>query len=120
MASPHPAVEEKEAYQYWGYLFKQDRTGTDMLKNLLRGIHKTIVSHGKIASTARPRSDCSSQTTTLDPSESPDVTPSQLAQFYRAVNGNYDPLFLSTPPSTIAFIYKNLGCLHSLQPPANL
>ncbi|CAD0084591.1 unnamed protein product [Aureobasidium vineae] len=42
-----------------------------------------------------------------------------MAQFYRAVNGNYDPLFLSTPPSTIAFIYKNLGCLHSLQPLAN-
>jgi hypothetical protein len=44
------------------------------------------------------------------------MTPSQLAHFYRAVNGNYDPLFLSTPSSTIAFIYKNLGCLHSLQP----
>ncbi|KAG9543336.1 hypothetical protein KCU84_g22528, partial [Aureobasidium melanogenum] len=101
MASPHSEAEQKEAYQYWGYLFRQDRTGTDMLKNLLRGIHKTII-------------------TTFEPSESPDVTPSQMAQFYRAVNGNYDPLFLSTPPSTIAFIYKNLGCLHSLQPPAHL
>lgn len=51
MATLPSEAEQKEAYQYWGYLFKQDRTGTDMLKNLLRGIHKTIVSHGKIAST---------------------------------------------------------------------
>ncbi|KAI5236755.1 hypothetical protein E4T43_08437 [Aureobasidium subglaciale] len=101
MASPSSETEQKEAYQYWGYLFKHDRTGTDTLKNLLRGIHKTII-------------------TTFEPSESPDITPSQIAHFYRAVNGNYDPLFLSTPPSTIAFIYKNLGCLHSLQPLPNL
>jgi hypothetical protein len=44
MASPQSEAEQKEAFQYWGYLFKQDRTGTDMLKNLLRGIHQTIVS----------------------------------------------------------------------------
>lgn len=45
-----------------------------------------------------------------------DLTPPQLAQFYRNVGGNYDALFLDTPPSSLAFIYKSLGCLHSLQP----
>lgn len=43
MTSSQAEAEQKEAHQYWGYLFKQDRTGTDMLKNLLRGLHKTIV-----------------------------------------------------------------------------
>ena len=117
MASPQSEAEQKEAYQYWGYLFKQDRTGTDMLKNLLRGLHKTIVSHS-INNTCFQLTP--PQITSIEASESSDITPSQIAHFYRAVNGNYDPLFLSTPPSTIAFIYKNLGCLHSLQPLTNL
>lgn len=56
------------------------------------------------------------QGTTFEPYDSTDVTPTQLAHFYRSLHGNYDPLFLSTPPASIAFIYKNLGCLHSLQP----
>lgn len=37
-------VEEREAYQYWGYLFKADKTGTDRLKSLLRGLKELIVS----------------------------------------------------------------------------
>jgi hypothetical protein len=118
MASPQSEAEQKEAFQYWGYLFKQDRTGTDMLKNLLRGIHQTIVSRD-LQSRSTTSTD-NPQITTFEPCESPDITPSQMALFYKAVNGNYDPLFMSTPPSTIAFIYKNLGCLHTLQPPANL
>lgn len=44
------------------------------------------------------------------------LTPSKLAAFYRLVGGNYDSLFLDSPDSSIAFIYKSLGCLHSLQP----
>lgn len=51
--------------------------------------------------------------------ECPDITPSQLATFYRAVGGDYDVLFVKEPPSSIAFIYKSLGCLHSLQPAPN-
>jgi len=34
---------EKEAQEYWGYLFKADKTGTDKLKNLLCGLHQLIV-----------------------------------------------------------------------------
>jgi hypothetical protein len=44
------------------------------------------------------------------------LTPTQLASFYRDLDGNYDQLFLGTPGASIAFIYKSLGCLHSLQP----
>ena len=44
------------------------------------------------------------------------LTPAKLAAFYRLVGGNYDPLFLDSPPSSVAFIYKSLGCFHSLQP----
>ncbi len=90
-------VESKEAYQYWGYLFKPDKTGTDTLKGLLRGLKDVMLKQ-------------------YEPSDSPDLTPTQLASFYRELNGNYDQLFLGTPSESIAFIYKSLGCLHSLQP----
>ncbi len=36
-------IEEREAYQYWGYLFKPDKTGTDKLKGLLRGLKQLMV-----------------------------------------------------------------------------
>ena len=36
-------VEEHEAYQYWGYLFKPDKTGSDRLKGLLRGLKDVMV-----------------------------------------------------------------------------
>ncbi|KAI6912231.1 hypothetical protein KC318_g3257 [Hortaea werneckii] len=91
------AVEEREAFEYWDYLFKPDKTGTDRLKSLLRGLKDVINEH-------------------YEPSDNPDLTPTQLAQFYRDLHGNYDQLFLSTPSESIAFIYKSLGCLHSLQP----
>lgn len=45
-----------------------------------------------------------------------DITPAQLAGFYKAVGGDYDVLFVNTPAPSVAFIYKSLGCLHSLQP----
>ena len=37
-------VEEREACEYWGYLFQTDKTGTDTLKSLLRGLHNVMVS----------------------------------------------------------------------------
>ena len=52
----------------------------------------------------------------MTPSESFDLLPAQLASFYATVGGDYDPLFVGTPPASIAFIYKSLGCRHSLQP----
>ncbi|KAF2168579.1 hypothetical protein M409DRAFT_65495 [Zasmidium cellare ATCC 36951] len=92
-------IEQHEAYEYWGYLFKPDKTGTDKLKSLLRGL-KDVMNER------------------YEPSDQPDLTPNQLAHFYRDLHGNYDQLFLGTPNESIAFIYKSLGCLHSLQPPA--
>nr|POE68805.1 hypothetical protein CFP56_66819 [Quercus suber] len=96
---PGQQAEQREALEFWGYLFKQDKTGTDKLKSLLRGL-KDVVN------------------TEYDPSDSPDLTPAQLAHFYRDLHGNYDQLFLGTPHESIAFIYKSLGCMHSLQPQA--
>lgn len=57
-----------------------------------------------------------SQSKKFEPSDSPDLTPSQLAAWYRDVGGDYDVLFTETPPSSIAFIYRSLGAFHSLQP----
>ena len=37
-------VEDREAYEAWGYMFKPDKTGTDKLKALLRGVKNVIVS----------------------------------------------------------------------------
>lgn len=39
-------VEDKEAYEYWGFMFKADKTGTDRLKALLRGLKDVMVSEG--------------------------------------------------------------------------
>lgn len=36
-------VEEREAFESWGYMFKPDKTGTDKLKALLRGLKNVIV-----------------------------------------------------------------------------
>lgn len=36
-------VEEREAFEAWGYLFRPDKTGTDKLKALLRGLKNKIV-----------------------------------------------------------------------------
>ncbi|KAI8932493.1 hypothetical protein NX059_010675 [Plenodomus lindquistii] len=87
----------REAYQYWGYLFKEDKCGTPLLDRLLKGIAEVI-------------------STRFEPSDSPDLTPSQIAAWYRDVGGDYDVLFTDTPPTSIAFIYRSLGAFHSLQP----
>ena len=57
-----------------------------------------------------------SQRSKYDKNDCPDLTPPQIASFYHDVGGNYDALFLEQSPESIAFIYKSLGCLHSLQP----
>ncbi|KAH7406613.1 hypothetical protein DE146DRAFT_777959 [Phaeosphaeria sp. MPI-PUGE-AT-0046c] len=87
----------REAYEYWGYLLKSDKCGTPLLDRLLKGIAQVISNK-------------------FEPSDSPDLTPSQIAAWYRDVGGNYDVLFKDTPPSSIAFIYRSLGAFHSLQP----
>jgi hypothetical protein len=40
----HLDAAHREAYQYWGYLFKGDKCGTPILDRLLKGIADTIVS----------------------------------------------------------------------------
>jgi hypothetical protein len=37
-------VEDREAFEAWGYMFNTDKTGTDKLKALLRGLKAVIVS----------------------------------------------------------------------------
>ncbi|KAF1978947.1 hypothetical protein BU23DRAFT_498004 [Bimuria novae-zelandiae CBS 107.79] len=91
---------QKEAKDYWGYLIKPDKCGTELFDRLLKGIADVI-------------------SKTFEPSDSPDLTPSQIAAFYRAVGGNYDVLFIETPSSSLSFIYRSLGAYHSLQPAPN-
>ncbi|KAH7032321.1 hypothetical protein B0J12DRAFT_302129 [Macrophomina phaseolina] len=97
-SSTSPDAATKEAQQFWGYLFRPDKCGTDLLNRLLEGIANYVAGH------FGPPEDCA------------DITPSQLAGFYKAVGGDYDVLFIDTPAPSVAFIYKSLGCLHSLQP----
>ncbi|KAI9821102.1 MAG: hypothetical protein M1827_003836 [Pycnora praestabilis] len=93
-------AEDSPAVEYWGYLFKPDKSATDLLDNLLRGIANSI-------------------SKTVEPKDDQHLTPTKLAAFYRLVGGNYDTLFVDTPHPSISFIYQSLGCLHSLQPSAN-
>ncbi|KAF2669358.1 hypothetical protein BT63DRAFT_425087 [Microthyrium microscopicum] len=98
---PPNDAEEKEARHYWGDLFAQDKRCTETLDRLLTALCKYISAN-------------------FYPNDHNDLTPPQLAAFYKAVGGDYDILFLKTPPNAIAYIYQSLGCLHSLQPePAN-
>ena len=66
--------------------------------------------------TGRRQADVSLQSKKFEPGDSPDLTPSQIAAWYRSVGGDYDVLFTDTPPSSVAFIYRSLGAYHSLQP----
>ena len=47
------------------------------------------------------------------------LLPSKLAAFYHLVGGNYDSLFLKSSNPALAYIYKSLGCYHTLQPVPN-
>lgn len=93
----HEDAAQREAYDYWGYLLRDDKCGTPTLDRLLKGLAEVISKK-------------------FEPSDSPDLTPGQIAAFYRDVGGDFDVLFTDTPPSSIAFIYRSLGALHSLQP----
>ena len=50
----------------------------------------------------------------LEPGPNTELTPQRLAAFYRSVGGNYDSLFLNN--SGLSFMYRMLGCFHTLQP----
>jgi hypothetical protein len=47
------------------------------------------------------------------------LTPAKLAQFYRLTGGDYDRLFIDSPPESLSFIYQSLGCFHTLQQEKN-
>ncbi|KAI9784216.1 MAG: hypothetical protein M1816_001038 [Peltula sp. TS41687] len=80
---------------YWGYLFKPDRSPTELLDALLTGIANYIKSH-------------------IEPKTYDSIVPTKLASFYQ---GNYDSLFVETDHSSLSFIYQSLGCNHSLVQP---
>lgn len=42
----HANAADREAYDYWGYLFKKDKCGMPLLDRLLKGIADVIVSCG--------------------------------------------------------------------------
>lgn len=43
-SSPAADAAEREAQDYYGYLIKKDKSGTDTFNRLLKGIAKVIVS----------------------------------------------------------------------------
>lgn len=43
----HTDAAQREAYEYWGYLFKKDKCGMPLLDRLLKGIAEVIVSRGR-------------------------------------------------------------------------
>jgi len=87
----------RHALQYWGQMLKTDSIGpTSNLERLLKGIAVCIRN-------------------TFGDSDSPDLTPTQLLQYYRSVNGNYDKLF-TLKSESLVIIYTKLRCLYSLQP----
>lgn len=56
----------------------------------------------------------------LEPaSTSPDLSPGQLANFYRSCGGDCDELFKNTGEHGLSWIYRTFGCYHSLQPTSN-
>ncbi|PGH12428.1 hypothetical protein AJ79_04264 [Helicocarpus griseus UAMH5409] len=91
MSSPHNPPSN-----YWGFLIRADKSATPLFEQLCLGIAKLISG--------------------LQQSNTEDLTPENLAGFYRAVGGNYDNVFLNMPHSSLSFIYQSLGCFHTLQP----
>jgi len=86
--------------EFWGTLVRPDKTAAPLLERLCLGIAHVMPSleHG---------------------SGTPELIPEKLAAFYREAGGNYDTLFLETKGPSLSFIYKSLGCFHTLQPTSN-
>ena len=107
------------AQEYWGYLIKPDKNPTPVFEQLLLGVANYIVGN-PLSQLQRRRIALtwasSYQNHHIAPWDVHCLTPAKLAAFYRLVGGDYDPLFLDTPQSSLSFIYQSLGCFHTLQP----
>ena len=55
----------------------------------------------------------------LEPAHDVDLSPNRLANFYRTCGENFDELFRNTGEHGVSFLYRTLGCYHSLQPTRN-
>ncbi|KAG6003105.1 hypothetical protein E4U43_000966 [Claviceps pusilla] len=99
MSSPYPDKTPGAAVQY-AYMFEKDKGPTKQFDALLRAIARYVI---------------------LEIGDKSDrhLTPKKLAAFYKAVGGNYDPLFVDMPHSSISYIWQVTGCQHTLQPTGN-
>ncbi|KAK4692343.1 hypothetical protein P7C71_g4841, partial [Lecanoromycetidae sp. Uapishka_2] len=88
------------AQEYWGYLIMPDKSPSPVLEQLLLGVANYIKWH-------------------VAPWDTNCLTGEKLANFYRLVGGDYDPLFVDTSEASLSFIYQSLGCFHTLQPESN-
>ncbi|RYP54797.1 hypothetical protein DL768_000525 [Monosporascus sp. mg162] len=96
---PPPPPPPVDGASYYGYLFKKDKTATDLLDALLSAIAKYIACN-------------------IGDRKSIGLDPKKLAAFYHAVGGDYDALFLNAPAKSISYIWQALGVQHVLQQPA--
>ena len=118
----HTMAPQKDTETFeWAYLIRPDKSPSPQLEQLCLGIANLIVIiKPKTPSLQLDYSlihTSQSKLKTSNPSNG--LTPEKLAAFYRTVGGNYDSLFLSTPNSSLSFIYQSLGCFHVLQPSSN-
>ncbi|OAA63715.1 hypothetical protein SPI_03878 [Niveomyces insectorum RCEF 264] len=94
---PKPATDPKT---YYGYLFQDDKTPTAVFRALLRSMAQYIIDN-------------------IGDKETKMLSPPKMAAFYKAVDADYDPLFLGAPHASISYIWQVTGCQHSLQPTHN-
>jgi hypothetical protein len=97
---------------YWGYLIDQDFIATPLLTQLCLGLAKIIVGH---LHTALRSDDADFSQSQLEPGPDTELTPKRLSAFYRSVGGN-DFVFRELGHLGLSFMYKTLGCFHSIQP----
>ncbi|KAI1464226.1 uncharacterized protein F4812DRAFT_443822 [Daldinia caldariorum] len=98
-SSSQSKAPEPNPKEYYGYLF-DGKSPTPVLDALLRAIGQYISAN-------------------IGDTNVPELNPPKLADFYRAVGGDYDQLFLGCPFKSISYIWQALGVQHTLQPTDN-
>ncbi|RMD40117.1 hypothetical protein DV735_g5013, partial [Chaetothyriales sp. CBS 134920] len=94
---------------FWGNLIHDNHTASPQLHSLCIGLAKTIVSQG-ITTTSFI------SVRKFPPGNDGELTPERLATFYHHTGGGYEDLFANTKHHGLSYIYRTLGCRHSLQP----